>query len=67
MEKKNEDLENLVSQSQLSLQCFEEEYGQPLAPFQQKMFMIGFALGKLEKDANSSDKMTLKRIILEKV
>lgn len=67
MKTTNVNLEKLVNQSQLSLQSFEEEYGQQLAPFQQKMFMIGYALGKLEEESKSSDKLTLKRLILERV
>lgn len=62
---KNNHIKELVQHSQLSLQNFEENYGQQLAPFQQKIFMIGFALGKLEKDKTSVDTIALKRLIME--
>ncbi|QOR66263.1 hypothetical protein IM538_21270 [Cytobacillus suaedae] len=62
---RNNNIKEIVHQSQLSLQHFEENYGQELAPFQQKIFMIGFALGKLEKDKKSVDTIALKRFIME--
>ncbi|MBE4907063.1 hypothetical protein IMZ08_03200 [Bacillus luteolus] len=62
---RNYNIQELVQQSQLSLQHFEENYGQQLAPFQQKIFMIGFALGKVEQGKTSVDTIALKRLIME--
>ena len=57
-------IKEVYEQIELSLQRFELEYGQQLAPFQQKMYMIGYGLGLLEKESSAEDKEALKVFIL---
>lgn len=60
----NINIKDVYKQTQLSLQQFELDYGQQLAPFQQKMYMIGYGLGLLERESSAEDKEALKVFIL---